>query len=258
MLRSFRAALALIFLVVFAPNSAFSAGESLTVFAAASLKEVLEEVGKLYHAGGGAEVRFSFAASSALAKQIAAGAPADLFVSADLKWMDDLDARKLLRPETRVNLLGNVLVVVAPATSTLETIAFTPEAFDRALGAGKLATGEVNSVPVGIYAKTAFEKLGLWPTLGGRIAQSDSVRSALAFVARGEAPLGVVYATDARVEKAVKVLATFPAGSHEPVVYPVAITVASKQAEAAAFLAFLKGPAARAVFERAGFPVLVP
>ncbi len=237
-------------------KTTFAAGEPLLVFAAASLKETLEEAGKSFTAETGVEVKFSFAASSALAKQIEAAAPADLFASADLKWMAYLNEKKLIRSETRINLLGNSLVVVAPNVSPLSSLDFTPDAFAKALGDGKLATGEVNSVPVGIYAKSALQNLGIWSIVEPKLAPADNVRAALAFVARNEAPLGIVYATDARVEKSVKVIATFPPESHDRIIYPFAVTAFSKNPEAEKFLRFLKSSTAQSLFEKAGFAVL--
>ena len=161
------------------------------MFAAASLKDVFEEAGKAYTAQSGVEVKFSFAASSALAKQIEAAAPADLYASADLKWMEYLDEKKLIRKDTRVNLLGNELVVIAPASSPLNALEFSEAAFTEALGDSRLATGDVTSVPVGIYAKAALQKLNLWNVVEPRLAQAENVRAALAFVARKEAALGI-------------------------------------------------------------------
>ena len=239
------------------PLSASSArAESLLVFAAASLKETLEETGKAFTKDAGTEVKFSFAASSALAKQIEAGAPADLFASADLKWMDYLDEKKLIRSETRKNLIGNRLVLVAPQSSTLSTINFNEGDFAKALGDGKLATGEVNSVPAGIYAKSALQNLRLWSLVEPKLAQADNVRGALAFVARNEAPLGIVYETDAKVEPQVKIIARFPADSHAPIIYPFAVTAQSKNPEAERFLNYLSSPSAKAIFEKSGFIVL--
>jgi molybdate transport system substrate-binding protein len=235
---------------------ALAGNDPILVFAAASLKESLEEAGKSFTAETGTEVKFSFAASSALAKQIEAAAPADLFASADLKWMDYLEEMKLIRSETRSNLLGNRLVVVAPAPSAISTLDFTPDAFAKALGDRKLATGEVNSVPVGMYAKSALQKLGLWTVAEPKLAQTDNVRAALAFVARNEAPLGIVYATDARIEKSVKVIATFPTDSYDQIIYPFAVTTLSKNPDAEKFLSFLKLPPAQSIFEKAGFLVI--
>ncbi len=238
-------------------HEARAGGDPLLVFAAASLKDVFEETGKSFTAQSGVEVKFSFAASSALAKQIEAGAPADLFASADLKWMDYLDEKKLIKNDTRVNILGNDLVVVAPISSSLNMLDLNASAIVEALGDGRLATGDVNSVPVGVYAKAALQKLNLWSVVEPRLAQTDNVRAALAFVARKEASLGIVYKTDAQVERAVKIVATFPPDSHEAIIYPFALTASTKNPAAEDFLAFLKSPAARKIFEKAGFPVLV-
>ena len=230
----------------------------VTVFAAASLKDVLEAAGKAFTASGGVDIRFSFAASSALAKQIESGAPADLFASADIRWMDYVADKKLIRSETRTHLLGNRLVVIAPAASPVSLVEFTGASFANALGNGRLIVSDVVSVPAGIYAKAALQKMGLWEGLEPRLAQTENVRSALAFVARGEAPLGVVYETDAKVEANVKIVAVFPDDSHEPIIYPFAVTNSAKGEGASQFMAFLRGPSARTIFERAGFPVLLP
>jgi len=161
-----------------------------------------------------------------------------------------------VKRDTRVNLLGNRLVVIAPVTSTLGTLDLNSDAFLQAIGDSRLSTCDVNAVPAGIYAKSALQSLGMWNALGPKLAQSDNVRSALAFVAKGEAPLGIVYATDAKVEKNVKIVATFPEMSHAPIVYPFAITMASTHPHAEEFLEFVKGPTGRAIFEKAGFLIL--
>lgn len=239
------------------PLSTISAqAEPILVFAAASLKETLEEAGKSFTTDTGTEVKFSFAASSALTKQIKAGAPADLFASADLKWMDYLEEKKQIRAETRKNLIGNRLVIIAPQTSALKSLDLTENAFAKTLGDGKLATGEVNSVPAGIYAKSALQNLSLWKLVEPKLAQADNVRGALAFVARNEAPLGIVYETDARVEPQVKIIARFPADSHAPIIYPFTVTAQSKNPEAERFFNYLASSAAKAIFEKAGFIVL--
>lgn len=249
-----RAALALLALGA-APAQA--QGEPVTVFAAASLKNALEEIAGPFTARTGIPVRFSFAASSALARQIEAGAPADLFASADLEWMDYLTERRQIAPGTRVDLLGNRLVVVAPADSAVRDLPLTADAIRAAVGTGRIATGEVTSVPVGRYAKAALERLGLWAEVQPRLAQAENVRAALAFVSRGEAPLGIVYETDARADPRVRVVAAFPADSHAPIVYPFAATAQARQAEGARrFLAHLSGREARAVFEAQGFTML--
>ncbi|MCJ2050648.1 molybdate ABC transporter substrate-binding protein [Methylobacterium sp. J-070] len=236
---------------------AAQAAETTTVFAAASLKNALDDAGKAFTAQSGFAIRSSYAASSALARQIESGAPADLFASADLEWMDYLAKKNLIRPDTRVNLLNNRLVVVAPKDAKESTIAFTPEGFAKALGVdGRLATGEVNSVPIGKYAKIAFEKLGLWAGIQPRLAQADNVRAALALVSRGEAPLGVVYESDAKSDPSVKVVGVFPADSHPPVVYPFAVTADAKGDGAKRFLDFLRSAAAKPFFEAQGFSVI--
>lgn len=245
-------------IAIFSIQAASARAETITVFAAASLKETLEAAGKLFSEKSGTEVRFAFASTSMLAKQIEAGAPADLFASADLKWMDYLDEKKLIVHETRINLLGNELVIVAPQNSNISTIEFTNMNFENVLANSKLATGDVNSVPVGIYAKSAFQKLGLWPMIEPKLVQADNVRAALAFVSRREVELGVVYKTDAIVEKSVKQIAVFPTYSHDQIVYPFAIPVQSHSEAAWNFLAFLGKPEAQAIFESAGFTILKP
>jgi molybdate transport system substrate-binding protein len=233
------------------------AAETTTVFGAASLKNALDDAGKAFTAQSGIAVRASYAASSALARQIEAGAPADLFASADLEWMDYLAKKNLIRPDTRVNLLNNRLVLIAPRDAKESAVAFTAAAFAQALGPdGRLATGEVNSVPIGKYAKVAFEKLGLWGGFQPRLAQSDNVRAALALVSRGEAPLGVVYESDAKSDPGVKVVGVFPADSHPPVVYPFAVTVDATGDGAKRFLDYLQSAAAKPFFEAQGFSVI--
>jgi len=225
----------------------------LTVFAAASLTNVLQEAGDAYTAETKLPVRFSFAASSALARQIESGAPADVFVSADQDWMNYLQARNLLAPATRANIVANTLVLVAPADSNIALRIAPGFALAAALGAdGRLATGDPASVPVGKYAQAALTKLGIWPSVEKRVVAADNVRTALNFVARGEAPLGIVYASDAKTEPKVRVVDTFPASTHEPITYPAAATSTAGPG-AAAFLKFLRGPTARALFDRAGF-----
>jgi molybdate transport system substrate-binding protein len=252
--RGLAVAVAAIFFGAFAP----AAAQQVTVFAAASLKDALEDAAKTFTASTGAPVRFSFAASSTLAKQIEQGAPADVFASADLDWMDYLAQRKLIQPDTRINLLGNRLVVVAATVSPLKELKLDVASLRAALGDGRLTTGEVTSVPVGKYAKTALEKLGLWDAVQPRLAMTESVRAALALVARGEAPLGIVYATDAAAEPKVKIVATFPPDSHPPIIYPFAVAADAKSDKAKQFLDFLKGPEARRAFEAQGFSMITP
>ena len=230
-----------------------AAEKTLTVFGAASLTNVLEEVGKAYTAKSGVPVRFSFAASSALAKQVESGAPADVFMSADQEWMDYLAARKLIDPATRRDIVGNSLVLVAPADSPIALKVAPGFALAAALGErGRIATGDPASVPVGRYARAALMQLKVWNSVANRIIAADNVRTALNFVARGEAPLGIVYATDARAESRVRVIDSFPAGSHDPITYPAAATATGGE-QGAAFVAFLATEPARAIFDRAGF-----
>ncbi|MBM6595229.1 molybdate ABC transporter substrate-binding protein [Microvirga pudoricolor] len=252
-----RLALSLIVLLGLALPPGAAWAKDLVVFAAASMKNALDEASAGYaKATGEAAPKISYAASNTLAKQIEAGAPADLFVSADLDWMDYLAQRNLIRPDTRVSLLGNSLVLVAPKDDA-KPIAVGP-GLDLAsrLGDGRLAMGNVDAVPAGKYGKAALEKLGAWPSARDKIAQADSVRAALLLVSRGEAPLGIVYRTDAAADPGVAVVGTFPADSHPPIVYPVAVTKESSHPGAAAFLDYLRSPAARPIFEKQGFTVL--
>jgi len=236
----------------------FAADESkssITVFAAASLTNVLQELGDGFTKGTSIPVRFSFAASSTLARQIENGSPADIFVSADLEWMDYLQARKLILPATRHDLLGNQLVLIAPADSKL-TLKIAPHfALAAALGKGRLATGDPDSVPVGRYAKEALTNLGVWDEVSARLVRADSVRSALAFVDRGEASMGIVYATDALIDGKVRVVDEFPPGSHMPIIYPAALTAVGKP-DAVKFLNFIRGPAGDVAFQHYGFSPL--
>ena len=230
---------------------------AITIFAAASMKNALDDINAAFLKATGTKVTASYAASSALARQLEQGAPADIFASADLEWMDYSAGKKAILDDTRVNLLGNRLVLIAPQDSRIEQVAIAPGTdLARLVGDGRIATGEVNSVPVGKYAKSALEKLGLWASVQNRFAMADNVRAALALVARGEAVLGIVYETDAKVEKGVKIVGAFPADSHPAIVYPVAAT-ANARPEAAAYLAFLRAGIAKAVFEQYGFTFLV-
>jgi molybdate transport system substrate-binding protein len=227
------------------------------VFAAASLKNALDEAMAAYTRATGTAVTASYAASSALARQVEQGAPADLFISADLAWMDYLQEQGLIAADSRGNLLGNSIVLVAAKDSALGEVAVGP-GFDVAglLGDdGRLAVGEVQSVPAGKYAKAALETLGAWPDVEGRLAQAESVRAALALVSRGEAPLGIVYRTDAAADPNVRIVGTFPETSHPAIIYPAAVTAEARdRAEAHTFLAWLRtAPAAKGAFERQGF-----
>lgn len=226
--------------------------QALVVFAAASLTDALSEVGRAFTAATGVPVKPSFAGSSVLAKQIEAGAPAGVFLSADTDWMDYLAKRALLRAGTRRDLLGNALVLVAPAENPVHLTLAPHVDLAAALAGGRLATGDPDSVPVGRYARAALTHLGIWEQVAPHLVRAENVRSALEYVARGEATLGIVYRTDALAEKRVRVVAVFPADSHAPIVYPVALTRGAG-AEAAAFEEFLESAAAREIFTRYGF-----
>ena len=246
---------AVLLVVLLQPGTAVADDRSppLTVFAAASLTDVLQQIGRDYVATGVPAPQFSFAASSVLAKQIESGARADVFFSADQEWMDYLAARGLLREDTRRDVVGNRLVLIAPADSRLELALAPGVALAPALGPdGRLATGDPDFVPVGRYARSALVALGAWAGVADRLVRADNVRVALAYVARGEVPLGIVYATDAKAEARVRVVAVFPEDSHPPIAYPIAATrVGAPQAEA--FIAFVTGPVAAGRFEAAGF-----
>ena len=234
------------------------AAPPVVVFAAASLKTALDAVAADWKKESGDSTTISYAASSTLARQIEAGAPADIFISADEDWMDWAQQRKLINTASRETLLGNALVLIAGRDANINfKIAPAPPApganLAAALGNGRLAVGEVNSVPAGKYAKEALEKLNLWSEVADRLAPALDVRAALNLVARGEAPLGIVYATDARAEPRVKVVDTFPASSHAPILYPAAVTATSHNPDAAAFLRYLRSAAAVHDFTDQGF-----
>ena len=234
--------------------AAAAAQPDLIVLAASSLTDALNEIGPAFTGATHRGVKFSFAASSALARQIEAGAPADVFVSADTGWMDYLQTRHLIDTATRRNVLGNRLVLISPADSNV-TIRIGPHfALARLLGKGRLATGDPDTVPVGKYAKAALTRLGVWGQVRNRIAAAENVRAALVLVARGEVPLGIVYRTDALVTRNVRIVAEFPASSHDPIIYPAAATVQA-HAGAADFVRFLLSPTAEAIFTRYGFDV---
>jgi len=246
------------FAILFGSNWSPAAAQdkTLTVFAAASMKNALDDIDTAYTAKSGVKIVASYAASSALAKQIEQGAPADIFASADTDWMDYATVKKNINEPTRVNLLGNSIVLIAPKDSKIDNVAIGP-GFDlsKLAGDGKIATGDVKAVPVGKYAKAALEKLGAWQAAEPKFAMAESVRAALTLVARGEASLGIVYSTDAKVEPGVKIVGTFPPDSHPAIVYPVAATATAKT-EAADYLAFLRSAAAKTIFEKYGFKFL--
>jgi molybdate transport system substrate-binding protein len=224
----------------------------LLVFAAASLTDVLGELSGEWEKTSGRKVKLSFASSSVLARQIEAGGAADVFVSADQEWMDYLATRDLIDKATRRDLVGNRLVLIAPADSDVKLTIAPGFKLAAALGDGRLSTGDPDTVPVGRYAKSALQSLGVWPQVEGRLVRAENVRAALTYVARGEAPLGIVYATDAAAAPKVRVIATFPVNSHAPITYPAA-AVASAGPDAAAYLSFLGGAAAAPVWRRHGF-----
>jgi len=252
---AFCAAFAILWGSAVSPASAED--KTLTVFAAASMKNALDDIDAAFTAKTGVKVTASYAASSTLAKQIEQGAPADIFVSADPDWMDYATAKKNINGATRVNLLGNSIVLIAPKDSRIDNVTIA-QGFDLAklAGDGKIATGDVKSVPVGKYAKAALEKLGAWQAAEPKFAMAESVRAALMLVARGEAVLGIVYSTDAKVEPGVKIVGTFPADSHPPIIYPVAATSTAKS-EAKQYLDYLHSSAAKAVLEKYGFTYLL-
>jgi molybdate transport system substrate-binding protein len=236
---------------------AIAQDKTITVFAAASMKNALDDIDAAYAAKTGVKVTVSYGPSSNLAKQIEQGAPADVFISADTDWMDYATSKKNINESTRVNLLGNTIVLIAPKDSRVDNVNIGP-GFDLAklAGDGRVATGDVKSVPVGKYAKAALEKLGAWPAAEAKFAMADSVRAALTLVVRNEAPLGIVYSTDAKVEPGVKIVGTFPADSHPAIIYPVAATTTAKP-EASDYLAFLRSTAAKNILEKYGFKFLL-
>jgi len=225
------------------------------VFAAASLKDALNEANSLFLFENGSGIRVSYGASSALAKQIENGAPADVFISADLDWMDYVAERKLIQPETRAKFLGNRLVLVASATSKLSLTIAPNFPLAQAIGDGRLAMADPASVPAGKYGKAALEKLGVWGSVSGRIAPAQDVRAALVLVARGEAALGIVYQTDAAADKNVRVIGTFPESAHPPIIYPMAILAGSTNGVAPVYVQYLLSPKAEPFFEKRGFTV---
>jgi molybdate transport system substrate-binding protein len=232
----------------------YARSQSVTVFAAASLRNALDEVDAFNRKKGGPKVVVSYASSSALAKQVENGAPADIFISADLDWMDYLEKRNLIKAASRTNLLRNELVIVAPAGTNVSFKIGPRFPLAAQLGTGRLAMGDPDHVPAGKYGRAALEALGVWQSVADRIARAENVRSALLFVSRGEAPLGIVYRTDALADKKVRIVGAFPADSHPPIVYPAAI-LAGRQGAAAAgeFFAVLQSPQAAAIFKAHGF-----
>jgi len=237
------------------PAAPGAAQEALTVFAAASLKNVMDEQGQAFRRAGGGEVRFSYAASSAIARQIEQGAPADIFISADRDWMDYVEQRRLARAGSRRDLLTNRLALIAPKGSRVRLAVGRNMPLAGALGSGRLAMA-APEVPAGRYGRAALTRLGVWSSVERKVVSAENVRAALAYVSRGEAPLGIVYDTDARADPGVRIVGLFPAGSHPPIVYPAAVLAGSKHPAAGRFMAWLASPAARAIFQKHGFSVL--
>lgn len=234
------------------PAASHAQPAPLTVLAAASLKDVMDAQGLAFAKAGGPSVRFSYAASSALARQIEAGAPADLFISADSDWMDYVAQRRLIDPATRRDLVTNHLALIAPKDSKVALKATRGMPLAQALGGGRLSMAGPD-VPAGRYGRAALETLGVWTSVQDRLVQADNVRGALVFVSRGEAPLGIVYDTDAKADPGVRIVALFPDDSHPKIVYPAAVLGASTNPAARRFMAFLHTPAAAATFRRYGF-----
>lgn len=232
------------------------AAEKVTVFAAASLKNALDDITAAWQKETGKDATISYAASSALAKQIESGAPADIFISADLDWMDYVEKKSLINADTRTNLLGNRIVLVA-SKDNVEPVEIK-KGFDLAklLGDGRLAMGAVDTVPAGKYGKSALESLGVWSSVESKVAGAESARAALLLVSRGEAPYGIVYQTDAAADKEVKIIGTFPEDSHKPIIYPLAILSESKNADAVSLFDYIKSDKAVPFFEKQGFTVL--
>jgi molybdate transport system substrate-binding protein len=239
------------------PCGVWAQSPPLIVFAAASMKNALDDVDTAFMKQTSIKVVASYAASSALMRQIEQGAPADVFISADVNWMDYGEQHHLINSATRVDLLGNRLVLIAPKDSKVGNVSIGP-GFDLAAlaGDGRIAAGDVRAVPAGIYAKAALQKLSIWTAVEPKLAMAENVRAALVLVARGEAALGIVYATDAKVEPRVKIVGVFPADSHPPIIYPAAATAQAKPGSAQ-YLAFLRTGAAKSIFESYGFSFLI-
>ena len=230
--------------------------KDVVIFAAASLKNALDEINTQWQRETGKKAVVSYAASSALARQIEQGAPADLFISADLDWMEYLQQRSLIRADTRSNLLGNKIVLIAPKDSTVSVKIQRGLNLAALLGNGRLAMADTKAVPAGKYGKASLETLDLWNSVQDKVAQAENVRAALLLVSRGEAPLGIVYQTDAAADPNVKIIDAFPAETHPAIVYPIALTAGGTNADAAGFLAYLRSAKARPLFEKQGFTVI--
>jgi molybdate transport system substrate-binding protein len=256
--RRLLAAMTLGWAILLAGTATAAAADKVTVFAAASLKTAMDAVAISWMETTSKQTAISYAASSALAKQIEEGAPADVFVSADLDWMKYLADKDLVAPGSAVNLLGNEIVLIAPQDSTVEISIEKDFKLGELLGEGRLAMADVKAVPAGKYGKAALQALGVWKDVENKVAQAENVRSALKLVATGEAALGIVYKTDAAAEPAVRIIGSFPDGSHPPIIYPVAVIAQSKNPDAGAFAAFLRSETAQAIFRQQGFTIPVP
>lgn len=237
---------------------AYAQGGDVVVFAAASLKNALDAINTQWQKETGKRATISYAASSALAKQIEQGAPANVFISADLDWMDYVEKKGLIKPDSRSNLLGNRIVLIAPKDKA-QPVDIKP-GFDlaRVVGDGRLSMANVVSVPAGKYGKAALEKLGIWASVSGKLAQAENVRAALLLVSRGEAPAGIVYQTDAASDSNVKIIGTFPEDTHPPIIYPIALAANAAHSDAAVFLAYIRSDKSKPTFEALGFTVLGP
>jgi molybdate transport system substrate-binding protein len=231
-------------------------GDDIVIFAAASLKDALDAINAEWQKETGKKVTISYEASSVLGKQIEQDAPAQIFISADLDWMDYVERKKLIKPESRVNLLGNRLVLIARKDKAQPIEIKRGFELDKLVGHGYLAVANVDSVPAGKYAKAALENLDVWPSVADKLAQSADVRAALLRVSRGQAPVGIVYQTDAAADQNVTIIGTFPDNTHPPIVYPIALTTKASNPDVAAFYSYLRSAKAMVGFEALGFTVL--
>lgn len=237
---------------------ALAQGGDMVVFAAASLKNALDAVNAQWQKETGKKATISYASSPSLAKQIEQGAPAQMLISADLDWMDYLAGKALIKPETRSNLLGNRIVLIAPKDKAQPVEIKAGFDLAKILGDGRLAMANVDAVPAGKYGKAALEKLGVWASVSARTAQAENVRAALLLVSRAEAPAGIVYQTDAAADQNVTIIGTFPQDAHPPIVYPIALTASATHSDATAFLAYIKSAKAKLLFQAQGFTVFGP
>ena len=257
MLASRRALFAVTAALVLAPlTPAWAQTKDVVILAAASLKNALDDASAAWTKETGKATKISYAASSALAKQIEAGIPADLFISADIPWVDYVAERKLIKPASRFDFLGNEIVLIAGKDSKVDLKIDKGFPLRAALGDGRLAMANIDAVPAGKYGKASLESMGVWASVADRVAQAENVRMAMTLVSRGEAPLGIVYRTDAAADPNVKIVGAFPASSHPPIIYPMALLSTSTNPDADAFVTYLKSPAAKPFFEKQGFTVL--